>query len=60
MGRKLTSIALTVSRLLAGCGGTTPTAPPPSPAGSPAACHPGQWSYFASSACHSAVVYEPR
>jgi hypothetical protein len=34
---KLASIALTVACLLAGCGSTTSTAPPPSPAGSPAA-----------------------
>ena len=40
MDRKLASIALTVACLLAGCGSTTPTAPPPSPAGSPAAQTP--------------------
>lgn len=37
MDRKLASIALTVAWLLAGCSSTTPTAPSPSPAGSPAA-----------------------
>jgi hypothetical protein len=37
MNRKSASIALIVACLLAGCGGTTPTAPPPSPAASPAA-----------------------
>jgi hypothetical protein len=39
MDRKRASVALTVACLLAGCGNTTPTAPPPSPspAGSPAA-----------------------
>ena len=34
---KLASIALAVSCLLAACGNTTPTAPPPAPAGSPVA-----------------------
>jgi hypothetical protein len=37
MDRKLASIALTVACLLAGCGSTTPTAPPSQPGGSPAA-----------------------
>jgi hypothetical protein len=37
MDRKLASIALTAACLLAGCGSTTSTAPPPSLAGSPAA-----------------------
>jgi hypothetical protein len=37
MDRKLASIPLTVACLLAGCGSTTRTAPPASPAGSPAA-----------------------
>jgi hypothetical protein len=37
MDRKLAPVALVVACLLAGCGSTTPTAPPPSPAGSPAA-----------------------
>ena len=36
-GMKLAPFALTVACLLAGCGSTTPTAPPPSPAASPAA-----------------------
>jgi hypothetical protein len=35
MDRKLAPIGFTVAFLLAGCGSTTPTAPPPSPAASP-------------------------
>jgi hypothetical protein len=75
MDRKLASIALTVVCLLAGCGGTTPTAPPrsasspaaevdasapsPSPAASPSPISTTDWVAFTSGRYGYTVLYPP-